>query len=396
VISPIPEVNAIARAEHELLLCCVSPGNKSVNHDRIRALVATDIDWNYLFLLARRHAVIPLLYSCLNRTAADVVPEAEFQRLQKYFQENSARNVLLAAELCSLIERLSRNGIQAIPYKGPMLALFAYNDLSLRRFVDLDIMVRKEGVEGSIDLLLAEGYELSKPLNHTQRQALQRTQHNLQFRRHKGQLIVELHWEVASHLFASTVQAEDLWKNLANTELNGSAMKTLSPEDLIFSLLIHGSRHLWERLLWICDVGWIVSKYELNWQILLERARSTETERMFLLGIYLSKKLLNVSLPSVIEKEIEQDRMLEKLARLVIKGIFNGPENQPVPVFKMFEFNLKVRKAWSSRVRYFRHVLDPTDRDLSAVGLPRALFFGYYLMRPVRLLFKTREGVRDV
>lgn len=389
-----PEANAIARAEHELLLCCVSPGQESVNRDRIRALVAIDIDWNYLFLLARRHAVLPLLYSSLNRTAADVVPDSEAQRLQKYFLENSARNVLLTAELCSLIERLSRNGIEAIPYKGPMLALFAYNDLSLRRFVDLDIMVRKEDVARSIDLLLAAGYELSKPLSATQRQLLQRTQHNLQFRRHKGQLIVELHWEVASNLFASTVQAEDLWKNLAIRELNGAAIKTLSPEDLIFSLLIHGSRHLWERLLWICDVGWIVSQYDLNWQALLERTRSTKTERMFLLGISLSKTLLNVSLPSVIEKEIAQDRVLEKLARLVIKGIFSGPENQPVPVFKMFEFNLKVRKAWSSRVRYFRHVLDPTDRDLSAVALPRALSFGYYFMRPVRLLFKTREGVR--
>jgi Uncharacterised nucleotidyltransferase len=394
VISPIPEANAIARAEHELLLCCVCPGQESVNRDRIRALVATDIDWNYLFLLARRHGVIPLLYSCLNKTAADVVPATELQRQQKYFQENSARNVLLTAELCGLIERLSRNGIEAIPYKGPMLALFAYNDLSLRRFVDLDIMVRKEDVARSIDFLLAEGYELSKPLNASQRQVLQRTQHNLQFRRHKGQLIVELHWEVASHLFASTVQAEDLWKNLTITELNGAAMKTLSPEDLIFSLLIHGSRHLWERLLWICDVGWIVSKHELNWQTLLERTRTTKTERMFLLGIYLSKKLLNVSLPSVIEKRIEQDRELEKLARLVIKGIFSGPENKPVSVYKMFEFNLKVRKAWSSRVRYFRQVLDPTDRDLSTVALPRALSFGYYLMRPVRLLFKTREGVR--
>ena len=389
-----PEANAIARAEHELLLCCVSPGQESVNRDRIRALVGIDIDWNYLFLLARRHAVLPLLYSSLNRTAADVVPDSEAQRLQKYFLENSARNVLLTAELCSLIERLSRNGIEAIPYKGPMLALFAYNDLSLRRFVDLDIMVRKEDVARSIDLLLAAGYELSKPLSATQRQLLQRTQHNLQFRRHKGQLIVELHWEVASNLFASTVQAEDLWKNLAIRELNGAAIKTLSPEDLIFSLLIHGSRHLWERLLWICDVGWIVSQYDLNWQALLERTRSTKTERMFLLGISLSKTLLDVSLPSVIEKEIAQDRVLEKLARLVIKGIFSGPENQPVPVFKMFEFNLKVRKAWSSRVRYFRHVLDPTDRDLSAVALPRALSFGYYFMRPVRLLFKTREGVR--
>jgi hypothetical protein len=74
----------------------------------------------------------------------------------------------------------------------------------------------------------------------------------------KVQLIVELHWEVSPHLYASSVQAADLWRSLVTTELNGVAIKVLAPEDLIFSLLIHGSRHLWECLLWICDVGWIV------------------------------------------------------------------------------------------------------------------------------------------
>ena len=68
-----------------------------------------------------------------------------------------------------------------------MLALFAYNDLSLRRFVDLDIMVRKEDVEGSDRSLLAEGYELSKPLNYTQRQALHSELNTIcSFRRHKA------------------------------------------------------------------------------------------------------------------------------------------------------------------------------------------------------------------
>jgi hypothetical protein len=33
----------------------------------------------------------------------------------------------------------------------------------------------------------------------------------------------------------------------------------------------------------------------------------------------------------------------------------------------------------------------PTDSDVSGIALPRALSFGYYLMRPVRLLLKTGE-----
>ena len=41
---------------------------------RLRELAATEIDWEYLFLLARRHSIVPLLYLQLDRHAADLVP----------------------------------------------------------------------------------------------------------------------------------------------------------------------------------------------------------------------------------------------------------------------------------------------------------------------------------
>ena len=70
----------------------------------------------------------------------------------------------------------------------------------------------------------------------------------MQFSRDNRRLIIELHWEVAPHLFASSVSAEQLWQNLVTIDLNGTQVKTLSADDLLFSLCVHGSRHLWERL----------------------------------------------------------------------------------------------------------------------------------------------------
>jgi hypothetical protein len=87
------------RAEHELLLSCLCPDQDSAVVARIRELVEIEQDWDYLFLLARRHAVTPLLYSRLQPNVVGHVPSHDLQRLQKYFQENMARNVLLNAEL---------------------------------------------------------------------------------------------------------------------------------------------------------------------------------------------------------------------------------------------------------------------------------------------------------
>ncbi|HSL52789.1 MAG TPA: nucleotidyltransferase family protein, partial [Pyrinomonadaceae bacterium] len=105
-----------------------------------------DVDWNYLFQLARRHSIVPLVYVQLERHAADVVPEHVLAKFKQHYFENSARNTLLTAELCRLINLFSDEGIEAIPYKGPVLGLFVYGNIALRRFVDLDVIVKKSDV----------------------------------------------------------------------------------------------------------------------------------------------------------------------------------------------------------------------------------------------------------
>jgi hypothetical protein len=293
-----------------------------------------------------------------------------------------------------LIELFAGSGIEAIPFKGPLLALFAYGDLSLRRFIDLDIMVRKADVLRARELLLAEGFDSAKSLKLDQQQLLLRTQHNMQFTRDEGKLIVELHWEVASHLFASSVQADELWQDLTTAELNDIVVKTLSADDLLFSLCVHGSRHLWQRLAWICDVAELINHQKLNWQALLARAAKTDSERMFFLGLYLAEDLLGASLPADLKQRCLSDERLVALARNVVEHLFNGPEHVPASSSEMFKYNFGVRKTWRSRARYFLFILRPTDEDLGSHSLPGGLSFAYYLMRPFRLIFKPGSSAR--
>ena len=67
----------MTRVEHEILLCCVRPG-------RLRELAASpEVNWEYLYLIARRHAVVPLVYRQLDQHAADLVPPDHLARLKK-------------------------------------------------------------------------------------------------------------------------------------------------------------------------------------------------------------------------------------------------------------------------------------------------------------------------
>jgi hypothetical protein len=218
---------------------------------------------------------------------------------------------------------------------------------------------------------------------------LLRTQHNIQFSRDNHRLIVELHWEVAPHLFASTVNGERLWQDLITLDLNGTEVKTFSAEDLLFSLCVHGSRHLWERLGWICDIAELITRRSLNWTALLERAASADTERMFLLGVYLAERLLDAPVPAEVKQRCDSDPRLASLAGNIIEHLFNGPTHVPATSREIFKYNLGVRKTLSARARYLLYMFRPTDGDLGAHSLPPSLSFAYYLTRPFRL-FRTK------
>jgi hypothetical protein len=378
------------RPENQLLLACARTEASPDLAAKIRTLAAADIDWNYLLLLARRHAVIPLLYPHLSREGVNFIPPSVLAQLKLQYQQNHARNLILTDELCRLIKLLSNAGVETIPYKGPVLALFAYGNLALRRFVDLDIIVKKSDVPRARDLLLTEGYTLAKSLTHAQQDLLLRTQHNLQFARDDRRLLLELHWEVAPHLFASSVQENELWQHLITINVRGAKLKTLSADDLLFSLCVHGSRHLWERLGWICDIAELITRHQINWPALLQRAAAADSERMFLLGLHLAHKLLDAPLPTEIQQLCAADTRLESLANTITAQLFNGPTHIPATSSEIFKYNIGVRKSLAARARYFVHMLRPTDSDFGSRALPGGLSFAYYLIRPFRLLFRTK------
>src|ERR1044072_705633 len=369
-------------ANVDLFLCCARTSAAPAD---VREIAGGDIDWEYVFQLARRHSIVPLVYVQLQQHASDLVPQQFLNKLKKHYLENSARNTLLTAELCRLVKLFSQEGIETIPYKGPALALFAYGDIALRRFVDLDVIVKKSDVLKARAILLNEGYRSPKSLSIDQQNLLLRTQHNMQFSRDNHRLFIELHWEVAPHLFASTVNGERLWQNLITLDLDGTPVKTFSAEDLLFSLCVHGSRHLWERLGWICDIAELIKRQPLNWPALLERAAIADTERMFLLGVHLAQRLLDAPVPSEVKQRCDADQRLSPLADNIIEHLFNGPTHVPATSREIFKYNIGVRKTLSARARYLLYMLRPTDSDLGSRSHASSSSFAYYLTRPFRL-----------
>ena len=370
-----------------LLISCAQVGVGSGDPGCIRTSLLEDLDWAYLIETAQRHAVLPLLYQGLVTTCPERVPTAALVQLQDRFQDNARRNFVLSGELLRCLDVLGAHGIPAVPYRGPVLAASLYGDLALRQFVDLDVLLHKKDVLRARDLLMSLGYRPEFKLNSAQEAAYLRAQSEHKVMRDEGAVIVELHWQIAERYFSFPLDPASLSGRLEPISLAGREVWTFSPEDLLLILCVHGTKHLWERLAWMCDVGKLISTSEaLDWHWVVEQAKALRSERMLLLGLCLAEELLGSSLPDAIRQKMRGDPSVASLAAQVRAWLWCDATERPGNLDRC-RFHLRARERIGDRLRYaWRLAVTTTPGDWAAVRLPSPLFPLYYLLRPVRLL----------
>jgi Uncharacterised nucleotidyltransferase len=354
---------------------------------RIRVLLQHDIDWEYLFRTASEHGIAPLFYRHLNAICAEAVPNAILDRLRDHFYENSRRNLFLTGELLDLLHLFETQQIPAIAFKGPVLAASVYGNLALRQFSDLDILIHKPHVAKARELLISQGYRPQFDLNDSQEAAFVRSYSAQCFVRDDGKVVVDLHWTMTSRDFGFPLEPERLWEDTETISLAGREIRTLSQENLLLFLCVHGGKHGWERLGWICDIAELIRRGKgMNWTTVMDQAGALKSERMLFLGLYLASDLLEATIPEEVRVRVDSDPAIRSLATQVTERLFR----EVVPgVFESWRFQVRIRDRLWDGCRYcFGLVMTPTGLELTLIPLPAVLFPLYYVLRPMRLVLK--------
>jgi hypothetical protein len=360
--------------------------------DHLRGLIEQALDWTYILSVGRWHGVLPLVYWHLRSVPASVLPGGVSERLKLSFEKTQRRNLFLALQLCAIVRSLAAHGIPAIPYRGPTLAVMAYGRLGLREFADLDILLKKDDVLRAKEILVADGFQSSTPLTKAQERALVESQHAYLLVRPDRTVHVELHWEISPRHVSLPPGPERFWQQVDPVTLAGTTVHTLAPEVLLASLCEHGSKHMWERLAWICDIAEIVrARPDLDWTQISAEARRSESERMLALGLRLASDVLDVPVPEPMRRHVERDHVVGALAAQVRASLFRDRSRRPGFV-EQARFHLRLREGWRYRVRYCwmaTTTLTVADWDRR---LPRGLSFLYYPMRLLRLAGGVHHG----
>jgi hypothetical protein len=335
-----------SRPEIELMLACASTRLDSGRTERIKALLQGEIDWAYTLRAALAHSVMPLLYRSLNTACAENVPQAVLKQLQSYYHANAAHNLLLADELLKILRLFDANKIPAIPYKGPVLAASVYGDLSLRQFGDLDILIQKRDAVQAKNLLSSQGYRLWDPRLDGLLPAFYRIRKVYELASADRQLLVELHWSVAAWPVRFPLDSAELWKEVETVTLAGASVRSLKPEDLLLILCVHGSKHLWCRLGWICDIAELLRTYPgLAWEDLLARAERLGGARMLLLGLLLANELLGADLVDLVKRRLREEGVVAQFAAQVRAQLYSAAtESSSAVDWPAFYLNLRERR----------------------------------------------------
>jgi len=377
------------RPEDQLLIWVARQSLDIAGAERLRSLVQRDLDWEYLLATAHRHGVLPLLYYHLNSVCPTLVPRRAMTQLKVDNHENTRSNLFLTAELVRLLNLFEAQGIHAIPFKGPTLALSAYGDVALREFNDLDIFVHKRDVLAVKESLIRQGFEPYLELSNTQEAALLLHGNAYGFGCEDTRVWLDIHWAFVRRYFRFELDGDRLWDRLETITVAGQQLLTLPPEDLLSVLCVHASKHLWQRLGWISDIaGLIERRRDIDWQLVLENAAMLGTRRMLAIGLFLAKELLQAPIPEGVWKTVKADRTAIALAEQMHHRLFME-RDAPPGHFETALLHARMMERKQDRLRFCLRLAGTTTvYDWTFVPLPEWLFFLYYLLRPLRLAGK--------
>ena len=360
--------------------------------DEFRDMASRVTNWDSMLAGAQRHAVVPLLFHALDHAGPMVAPCPIRDEAREQFERNALRNLELASRLSDILRALDAAGVAAMPIKGPLLALSAYGDITLREFLDLDLVVREGDRDRALAVLRDASYRNALPIGSGSRAALLAADYHLQLVHDAHGVVVELHWALGRGYFRGYLDSSWAWHNAHTISVFGRPVHTLSPEALLVYLCVHGAKHMWSQLNWICDVAALLhAEPRIDGSHVFALARATGTWRMVRLGLVIAADLLSAKPPADLPPGWDNDATTINLATRVRQLLCEPGTSSSAGDALAFQLGIRDRRL--DRLSLWAHlVISPRVADVTAVSFPPKLRSLYHVLRPLRLLSKQSRA----
>ncbi len=385
ISSHSPKKTEQASAELELLLYCAKYQTpKTIQY--IRALCQTEINWPCVFDMAFRHGLLPILNQKLREHCPSLLADSLLHDLQQLHTANTLRNASLTDELIKIVKLFQQHHIVALSFKGPVLAVSAYGDVTLRQISDLDILVKASHYVKAKALLVEHGHHMS----HDSKQEARTLQAQL-WHEKKG-ISIDLHFGIPPNYLR--LDTNPLFTSIGTVNLHGTQVPTLTPSAHLVILCINIFKENWHSLGKLCDVANLANAHpQLDWQQVNELARQLNVKRIVHLTLLLVNEFLSKEATQKISSNFKHSSTINWIAKQLAQQIFAERNFQHTRYLTAnFLAKLFICGLRPNRILFF---IRPNELDRDYIPLPNFLAFLYYFIRPIRLtgnlLFNTKR-----
>jgi Uncharacterised nucleotidyltransferase len=239
--------------EDRLLFALARRNFLEVHKERVITLCQSEVNWNQIYATASKHSVAPLLFSNLTRCPVEAlsIPRFVLSEFRRSYQLNVLTRKSLISELVAVLKFFDSRRIDVMLTKGIAMDHLGYGGPDYV-IGDVDLVVRRK----KADLTAKQREEISE------------------FRRGRPHFEIDYyrHHDLDMNGLLP-ICFDRVWRDAKKVSVNREQAWVMSNEDMLVAVCINSCRKRFFRLKSLCDIAAIVGRGDLNWTLLIEKAK---------------------------------------------------------------------------------------------------------------------------
>lgn len=360
--------------------CCRWPDDEG-RRSLVQRLAADVGDWERVVALTAAHRVEGLVHHAVHSAGIDtpVGVAAQIAAMAEEVKRKSLQGVGEALRICGLLQAAA---IDFRVIKGLPVAVIAYQTVTLKNSLDLDLLVHPQDVVSTVRLLEQTGYVQKRPwrpLDDEEFRSWSVVAKEAWFVGARGQ--VDLHWDLLDQ--PAVLAGLDPWADPQLVSLvGGSGVPTLPDAAHLAYLAAHGAMSGWSRLKWLADfAAFLSARMPEEQERLCRTARALTEPRVIDHGLILARELLGSPLPIPLPGQHDASEQLARIAIEVIQcrepGVAIETMWRPAHLISRMQWNL--RSGVRFKVQEVRRRLLEQEIRLRLRRRPRAVSRWIYM-----------------
>ena len=350
------------QVEDDLILSCIKINSNPTELEQINNLIPLILDWDYLITTIIDRGIGPLFYKKVSLlTNISLIPQTVKSKLQQVYYKTFSRSTILYDHFRKIADAFVSHNIPVITLKGIYLSEWLYQDIGLRQFSDIDLLVKEGDGEKCLKILSNLGYKpseislselvLSKfELIHYPAMVL-------------DGVSVEIHIKLHSENEKYNILVTELWKNAVPTTINGIDVFTLNTYDLLIHLCLHLDKHFKTgHVQFTCfnDITNLLERVSdtLNWTKFTESCKLYKCEEIVFKYIIMTNIYMQAFVPTDIIQKYSS-LLTEEDELLFINYLKSITVDTKIKRSLHFDY-LKNNKKFSDKIKYVLGVLFPS------------------------------------